>query len=652
MKITIEKLTLRNFKGARNVEILFNELETNINGDNGTGKTTIFDAFNFLLWGKNSANESIFEIKTLNSQNVHIPQLEHEVYGVLIVDGQKIELKRIYSEKWQTKRGSSIPEMTGHDTKYFINNVPQSKGEYEAEINKIFNPSISRLITDPLYFNLFLKWEQRRTILQNMAGEISDVQIVMNSNYDRLKAIISDNPTINDIEKLFSDKKRELQARKATIKAELIQLPSRMDEVQRSKPEALNFVELKAIETKLLEEINQIDIELNNIAENQLKKFKEIEEFNNLKFKKKQEIQNLENELILKTNAERNKLIQKKRESNLIIQTLENKIKGFENDLFGNNTEIEKSKLSVSSLRDQWTKLNESPVLDVENLKTNCPTCSQSLPNEEIETKRQELVEKANAERIEKMNMLAESAKKTNGHIQGLQALNTKIETLLVETKEELTEARKSAEIQIPEEVTEVSSPELTMMKMEYNSMEEKTIENVDNSDLKQKKEEIQSDLNAIKLKLQVENQILLADKRLNELTDQQKNLSSEIAKIDEFESEIESFTIEKMQIVENRVNELFKAVKFKMFETQINGGINQTCVCTLNGVPFSDLNTASKINAGLDVLYAIQKHHALFAPVFIDNRESITEILNPKQCQIINLIKTEGIEKLQVNYN
>lgn len=82
------------------------------------------------------------------------------------------------------------------------------------------------------------------------------------------------------------------------------------------------------------------------------------------------------------------------------------------------------------------------------------------------------------------------------------------------------------------------------------------------------------------------------------------------------------------------------------MFEAQINGGEKEVCEVMVKGVPYNDVNYAGKVNAGIDVINALGKHYGISAPIWVDNRESITE-LEPTEAQVINLIKTTGLKQL-----
>ena len=117
----------------------------------------------------------------------------------------------------------------------------------------------------------------------------------------------------------------------------------------------------------------------------------------------------------------------------------------------------------------------------------------------------------------------------------------------------------------------------------------------VDVSELKSQRSQIESDLSGLRSQLQLEKQIETSDKRIDELSNQEKDLAQSIADIEKELFTIEAFEKEKITRIETSVNERFRFVDFKLFENQINGGEVPTCKALINGVPFSDANTASK---------------------------------------------------------
>ena len=182
MDIRINKLTLQNFKGIKSLVINADGKSLDIFGDNATGKTTVFDAFTWLLFNKDSLGRADFGIKTQDHNGNVIHNLEHSVECELAIDNSILTLKKVYAEKWTKKRGSAEAEFTGHETKYFVNEVPTTKKEYEQKIADVIDEELFKIITNPLYFNEHLKWQERRAILLNLCGgDINDADIIANT---------------------------------------------------------------------------------------------------------------------------------------------------------------------------------------------------------------------------------------------------------------------------------------------------------------------------------------------------------------------------------------------------------------------------------------------------------------------------------------
>jgi exonuclease SbcC len=155
-------------------------------------------------------------------------------------------------------------------------------------------------------------------------------------------------------------------------------------------------------------------------------------------------------------------------------------------------------------------------------------------------------------------------------------------------------------------------------------------------------------EIDAKKQTLNVANQIAKTNERIAELESQQRTLAQEVASCEKIEMQIDQYNKIQIETIEQRVNSKFSIVKWKMFDEQINGGLADTCEAIVNGTPFNDLNTAMKYNAGLDVINALNYHFGIFAPVFIDQRESIVSLIKT-ECQVINLKVDESKKVLTV---
>src|SRR5690625_2233585 len=259
-QIKLLNLKLSNFKGIKELEIDINGNDTRVYGDNGTGKTTIFDAFVWLLFNKDSNNNSNFDIKTLDNDGNVIHRLDHEVEATLLIDGKETTLKKVYKEKWTKRRGSVTESFSGHTTDYYINGVPSKKKEYDDMIQSIVDEDVFQLITNPSYFNEVLHWKDRRELLLKIAGDITDEDVIA-SNKDLAKLLdVLNGNSIDDHKKIIAAKRRE-------INKKLEEIPTRIDEIHRNLPDVshLDETQLKSDIDKLSFEIEEKENEINKM---------------------------------------------------------------------------------------------------------------------------------------------------------------------------------------------------------------------------------------------------------------------------------------------------------------------------------------------------------------------------------------------------
>jgi hypothetical protein len=193
------------------------------------------------------------------------------------------------------------------------------------------------------------------------------------------------------------------------------------------------------------------------------------------------------------------------------------------------------------------------------------------------------------------------------------------------------------------------NTDEINELKNQIDSIVIPEIVQPDNTILKAQKSELQTEIDSLKSLLQINQHNAIIEKRIAELESQQKTMNAQIAKLERSEFVAEKFQKVKIEEIEKRINGKFNHVKWKMFEIQLNGGERETCECTLDGVPFSSLNTEGRINAGLDIINALCQHFDVVAPIFIDDRSIVSEIF-PTKSQIINLINIPGQKYLSIN--
>ncbi len=635
MNIKILNLQLLNFKGVRSLNIDFGNI-TNITGDNATGKTTVFDAFTWLLFGKNSNDDKDFNIKTLDKNNQPINKLSHEVQGTIVADGREIKLRRCYREKWVKKRGSSTEEFTGHETEYYVDDVPLSQKEFQGRVDLIINDAIAKMITNPLFFNS-LKWQERRGVLEAMAGTITNEEIISgNKEFADLVAQIGNESLVNF--------KKKINAQKSKIKETLETIPSRIDEVKRSYPEEQDYNALRAEIKTLEKEIAGIDEAIEDKSKVFELQFKAIQQ-------KQTELNNLKLELskfeAANASAKQNKLNALNNELNELKLKADSETRQI-NSL---NAEIANKKSQINNLDNQNAKLREdwssenSKKLVIDEHALNCPTCGQTLPEEAKENKVETLTKKFNEAKQNALAAIDQQGKSNKALMEKLSGDVIALEKQFNELTDVASENDISIDVlrlkidQVSKQEVEPTE-EIINLKKQIDAFVIPTTPTIDNNELKQKKSILQLDLNAANRKLATEEQIPKIDARIAELESQEKTMANELAQLERTEFTIAQFSKAKIETIENRINGKFKMVKFKMFEQQINGGETEACECLVNGVPYSDVNTAGKIQAGIDIINALTDHYNTYAPIWIDNRESVIKLPECKS-QIINLIAT-----------
>ena len=228
MNILLTHMTIRHFKGIPSLQVQFGQV-TDILGDNATGKTTVMDAFLWLLFGKDSSDRTQFEIKHISSNGNAGPK-DVEVEGTLLVDDQTITLKRVLREKWIKRRGSIELEFAGHETTCFYNEVPVSVSDYQEKVYGLCSEEVFKMLTNPYCFT-GLKWNIQRNILFEIAcGDLTDAAIAKgNPEFERLLSELTG--------KTLEEYKKQVAAQRRRIKQELDLLPARIDEVNRNMPQ-------------------------------------------------------------------------------------------------------------------------------------------------------------------------------------------------------------------------------------------------------------------------------------------------------------------------------------------------------------------------------------------------------------------------------
>ncbi|AGY48272.1 RecF recombinase protein [Bacillus phage Pony] len=642
--ITLQSLVLTNIKGIRELALVLEGKNVNIFGDNATGKTTINDGLTWLLFDKDSLNRKDFQLKTVDSQNNEIHNLEHAVEGVFLVDGAELSLKKVFKEKWTKKRGAATADFTGHTTDYFVNGVPSKKGEYVNKVAELVSEDTFKLLTTPTFFNEFMKWQDRRSVLMEIAGDLTDAEVIASS--DKLKALeaILGSHSIADHRKMVASKK-------TAINKELNAIPVRIDEVRRSMADMTDFDaegNQRAIDSsrEMMKQREDKIAEIRNGGA--ILKEKNIEvalkgELEQLKFAYSEKNYAALN----RKRAEIQKLNDKSNDLTIELKQAQNGVGNMKNYLDAQVKELE-------GKRAAWVELNGQTF---DKHKNTCTMCGQEFPEE----KRFELVEAFNVHKAEQLEKLAEEGKAAAAEVENVKVeLSNKeknvfaIETELKEVNRQKQEASEQFE-SMKDGVTRFEdTAEYTEIQNKIAASQAKQAE-IQNGDaeaqakLRQEIKEIGEGLEQeLEAKAEYTNAVK-SEQRIAELEEEQQKLAAEYEKIEHQLFLTEEFIRTKVNLLEDKINSKFKMAKFKLFNTQINGAVEECCETIYNGVPYSKgLNNAARINVGLDIINTLSEHYGVKVPIFVDNAEAVTKLLEV-ETQLIALRVNEQDKKLRV---
>lgn len=668
--IIIKQMHLVNFKGVRDLTIDFNRTVTNIYGRNGAGKTTLFDAFTWLLFGKDSQDRKAFDLKTLDEDGNIIAQLPHEVSAVIEINGQEIRLARRFTEKWVKRAGKVDKEFDGNKEERFFNDVPCSKKDYEEHIAEICDEAVFKFITSPTYFTS-QKPEVQKAMLHRMAGNITDEEVASgNEDFEKLLAELTG--------KTLIDFKKEISAKKQRINAELVDIPGRIDEKKRDiakseeedwssiEAELKSKREARADIEKKLEDINAAESAKNDEVR---KLMREIESLRTERMKRENEINN---EVMSDFYAEQSKKNELKHE----IELLQQKIASDERDITSYKRNVTACDERRNALLADWKRLNEqqkaikSEELQIDENQFVCPTCHRPLDVEDIEAKEAQMLQNFEQEREKRLASFANDIEdnKRNGRINNerkeeYQKQIADAEARIEAHKKRIAEIEAlpayTAELVKPDADAAIASDERMKSLKEHierltkekdEKQQSDSGQNEDRTELRNGRATLTEAIEMLVAKLSKRTDVDADRQRVNELEKKMQDLNIELAELERKEFVIAEFSKARSAAIEARINGLFSIVRFRWIAVAINGAESETCEATLNGKPYSTCSNAERINIGLDIINAICKSEDIFAPIFIDNAESINDIM-PMQSQTVNLIVSRD-EHLRIEAN
>ena len=653
-KIILKSLALVNFKGVRDFSIAFNDSITTVCGDNGTGKTTLYDAYLWLLFGKDSTGRSDgangFNVKTTDESGKPIYRLEHSVTAVLDVDGKEIKLQRSLVEKWQKANGTT-DEVMKDETQYFINDVRTgTKKEYQAEISEIIPEDVFRMITNPYNFTS-LSADTQKEMLLGMVGNIDDEEVAA-TDPDFLELLDQINGTS------LAKWAREIAAKKKACNDALATIPASIETAQKLMPESEEWAVLEKQLKEVQDRVKEIDAQIADKSALNDEAYKRKIALMKQQADKRIKLQDRENTIRMETNAAHNKALSDIQQMENELSIIQKNLDSYRNDKMNVDGKIDELNGKLVEMREQFKAVAKEQFPEPSGDVLVCPTCGEPYKGENLENAIAKLRGNFEQSKSKRQKDIQTKGKQYKAEYDKAVEQQTKLTGLIAKLEDDALEIKgnitiKKNNIPVAGNADEAIANDKECIGLRNDIAEianqlQVEVPQADVSELQSEKADSNAAIADINKRLGKRAMIERVNKEIADL--EEKRIANNQAKADleKWEDVYLHFQKAKDEVLMQRINGLFNVVSFSFVKEQKNGGEKVTCYCMVNGVPYADVNACGKVNAGLDIINAICATKGISAPIFIDNRESFNQII-PTISQIVNL-KVSNDKSLTIN--
>ena len=639
-ELKIKCLRLENFKCHERLTVDFQGRSCAVYGDNGTGKTSIYDAFVWLLFGKDSAgnDEKTIAIKPRAVDGgTKDPLAVTSVEGVFDVDGQELTLRRTYRENWVTRRGSEKSIFEGNTCAYYVDGVPCRKAAFQERVNRIVDEQRFRMLTSVSYVAAQMGWQERRALLFELAGCLGDREIMRQE--DRFVPLLRAMGGLTP-----EDFKRKLLAEKKQLVGAKSDIPARISECQKTIEDVkgLDFSKIRAEADALRDREAAITeklakLEHDNAAEE-------------VRLRLRQAMLELA-ELERENRAYRDSQLTNAGEEAGLHQELEGltgqQARGRAQEAREREALADCEK-RLREARESWTAANAACFTG-----SSCPTCGQILPGPQLRAAavRFEADKKEKLHEIDKRLSACKEAKaRTRARLKNLREELRQLGESIAASKARLSALEESrARIRDMDGYGgrhEALTRDIAALNEQLADLAEGSFGV--RQKLRQERDRIQKQLRQKLEDLSRESLLDYARQREKALRQEEEKTARQLEELEDRLLLLEDYCRFKTRFVEGSINSLFRIARFRLFREQANGGVEERCDVVYQGVPYISVNNGMKINLGIDIIRTLSRAFGVQVPLFLDNAESITR---PEPCgsQVISLIVSEKDKHLRL---
>ncbi|MBR0291124.1 MAG: AAA family ATPase [Bacteroidales bacterium] len=645
--VRIKHLDIENFKGIRQFSMDFGDT-TAVVGANGTGKTSLHDAYLWLLMGTDSSNRASFAVQPLDEKGGTIDHLTTIVNGTFVFDdGTEKVLKKCLSQTWTRRRGTKEDVLTGSETERFIDGVPMKAGEYDKAVAELFCSMADFELISSVKAFWKLDMKAKRAKLIQMAGQMPE--LINSEDYPNLAPYYAKNPNVDAIRAQLLYELKGMKDKKAEI-------PVRITENERDLPTGYDFDAIRGQIAEKQDEIDSIDAKLQRAADSRTGAYAALDPLNKEMMVINAELLEIRNSHAKERNDRIVALEKEVSSHGIELTAAESAIRTIERGLDDAKDRNAKLLFRKHELGELWERKNAETWPDT--IETVCPTCNRPYDPDKVTEMRNAAIRAFNTG---KSGVLARIESEGDDIVKKIEAVQKEI--LEGEAKLEdawkKEEAAKKAKAEAQKKLADVPTLDsLLAASTEYQNVQAKKDalaarikdetpqETAGELQMKNRKEQLKVEVSKLTRELALEDNIAKVEKRREELNAEEANIAADIAKVEGVLYEIQQYQKSYIELVESRVSSMFKYVTWKMYQKNVsNDGEQEICECLVNGVPVStNVNTAGGVNAGVDIVNAISKWIGISVPLWIDGKESVSDLL-PTDAQIITLSVVPGSE-------
>ncbi len=621
-----------NFKGIRDLHVNFGEDLTVISGRNAAGKTSIADAIMWVLFDTGYDGNKL-EPKTYNKEHQIIPEIPHEATLVLQCNDEEYTLKRGLYDAWKGKECKN-------NYKYFVNGEISTASDYKKAVEAICPEITFRIASSPTFFAQ-LPWDKQRKFLEQLIPEIPVEAITQGAaKYDFVVEALKK----ESIDQFL----HHIKYKRTEIQKQLDNIPVRLRELNAVQVEAEDW---DGLSTELKEKNSQADSiseQVNAIRNGAADSVRNDSLRKRIEFQHKRidemekGARNISVDERTKHDSDLINARKEKSQAQSVVDELKAKMQGFTESEIQLNAQLQQQKEDIKEAGAQYQDIN-SESWSWKAKDGICSYCGQALPFAEINRLKAESEQRFNLDKAEQLKALLARADEIKAEHKECKDLLDNLNEERSSTTKQLTKAHKAlndaearlkeVEKEKPRSYEEIlqanenysqAATELKRLEDELSKPSELSSEQQKMLDeLLAKKSSLTAEINTLSSRLAKKDSFDRINAKIEEVENDKKTYQKQLDELDTQLDITSEYNQRSCSIIEESVNGFFSFVQWSLFKSNLDGEKKPFCECYHQGVPYSQLNTAARINAGIDIAHTFAKYYDLSVPMILDECES-----------------------------